>query len=245
MTTLSTRSGIFNFLGLPLELRHSIYRLHLTNEGEVDYLELGDDTKDITCTHDKPAIKPLLGVNILRVCKQIYNEAVLFAYDNRKWAMGYAPITPDRLTVNCAQRLACIPPTTARKIQHLGLNIDITLKTPYNLVRSIAMGDLTKLKSLRTLELFLVLGDLGVRAPRWIRQRDSTWCNAPLWVGLVCGILAQVPSHIEVVWLSTVADTDGCNSVGELDEDLLQIAQTYSGIKGCQCAFDSSSSMIG
>ncbi|KAG9526598.1 hypothetical protein KCU93_g5458, partial [Aureobasidium melanogenum] len=233
MTTLSTRSGIFNFLGLPLEFRHSIYRLHLSNEGEVGY-KADDLLPEIT--YDEPAIKSPLGVNLLRVCKQIYNEAVPFAYDNRKWAMGYAPTTPDRLTVSCAQRLACIPPATAEKIQRLSLNIDITLKTPYDLVRSIAMGDLTNLKSLRTLELFLVLGDVGVRAPRWVHQRDSTWRNAPLLVGLVCGILAQVPSHIEVVWLSTVADTDG---------DLLQIAQTYSGIKGCQCALNSSTSMIG
>ncbi|KAH0168539.1 hypothetical protein KCU67_g3441, partial [Aureobasidium melanogenum] len=242
MTTLSTRSGIFNFLGLPLELRHSIYRLHLSNEGGVGY-KADDLLPEIT--YDEPAIKSPLGVNLLRVCKQIYNEAVPFAYDNRQWAMGYAPTTPDRLTVSCAPRLACIPPATAEKIQRLSLNIEITLKTPYDLIRSIAMGDLTKLKSLRTLELFLVLGDVGVRAPRWVHQRDSTWRNAPLLVGLVCGILAQVPSHIEVVWLSTVADIDGCNFVGELDGDLLQIAQTYGGIKGCQCALDSSTSMIG
>ncbi|KAG9737985.1 hypothetical protein KCU75_g16840, partial [Aureobasidium melanogenum] len=202
-------SGIFDVLGLPLELRQSIYRLHLSNEGEVDYLGAEDNTEEIT--HDKPAIKPLLGANVLRVCKQIYDEAILSAYDNRKWALGYAPITPDRLTVNCAQRLARILPATAEKIQRLSLNIEITLETPYKLVRSTAMGDPAKLKSLRTLELFLVLGDIGVRATRWVYQRDSTWRNAPFLVGLICEILAQVPSHIGVVWLFTVADIDGCN----------------------------------
>ncbi|KAH0272911.1 hypothetical protein KCU91_g6335, partial [Aureobasidium melanogenum] len=195
-------SGIFDVLGLPLELRQSIYRLHLSNEGEVDYLGAEDNTEEIT--HDKPAIKPLLGANVLRVCKQIYDEAILSAYDNRKWAMGYAPITPDRLTVNCAQRLARILPATAEKIQRLSLNIEITLETPYKLVRSTAMGDPAKLKSLRTLELFLVLGDIGVRATRWVYQRDSTWRNAPFLVGLICEILAQVPSHIGVVWLVAI-----------------------------------------
>ncbi|KAG9572357.1 hypothetical protein KCU77_g1881, partial [Aureobasidium melanogenum] len=148
------QSGAFDFLGLPLELRQSIYRLHLSDGGEIGYKTYDDSLQEIA--HDEPAIKPLLGVNFLRVCKQVYNEAVLFAYANRKWAMGNAPIIPDRLTVNCAQRLACTPPATAEQIQRPSLNIETTLETPYNLVRSTAMGDPAKLKSLRTLELFLV-----------------------------------------------------------------------------------------
>ena len=190
-------TGIFDFLGLPRELCDRICRLHLSNQGEVDYLEADDNTEEIT--HDKPAIKPLLGVNLLRVCKQIYDEAVLYAYEKRKWAMGYAPITPDKLTIDCAQRVACIPPTTAEKIQHLAMNIEVTFKEPYDAVRSIAMGDLTKLQSLRTFELFLVLGDFVIHAPRWLRQRDDAWRNAPLLFGLVCGIVAQVPTRVEVV----------------------------------------------
>ncbi|KAH0370192.1 hypothetical protein KCU65_g2880, partial [Aureobasidium melanogenum] len=107
-------SSNFDFLKLPLELRNHIYSLHLSNEGEVGYKAEDQLLQEIT--HDEPAIKPLLGVNFLRVCKQVYDEAVLYAYRNRKWAMGYAPITPDRLTVNCAQRIACIPPDTAENI---------------------------------------------------------------------------------------------------------------------------------
>lgn len=235
------RSDFFDFLSLPLELRNGIYYLPQSSGGEVDYLEADDDSEEIT--HDEPALKPVLGVNILRVCKQIYDEAVLFAYANRKWALRYAPQTASGLTTDCIHRLACMPRATAERIQHLGLNIDVNLWEPDNLVRSIAMGDLTKLKWLRTLELFLSFGDSGF-PPRWMLQRNTTWRSAPLFVGLVCGILAQVPVHVEIVWISTVSHIDGGSCVGELDEDLLQIAQTYCGIKGCKCALDAGTPMI-
>lgn len=42
------RTGIFDFLGLPRELRHSIYRLHLSNECEVSYQICDDNGEETT-----------------------------------------------------------------------------------------------------------------------------------------------------------------------------------------------------
>ncbi|KAH0278191.1 hypothetical protein KCU91_g2658, partial [Aureobasidium melanogenum] len=233
------RSEFFDFLSLPLELRNRIYSLHLSNEGVVDYLEADDDAEEIT--HDEPVIKPVLGVNILRVCKQIYDEAVLLAYANRRWAMGYAPITPDRLTIDCAQRLACIPSDTAEKVEHLGMDIEITLNQPYSLVRSISMGDLPKMKSLRTIELNLVLESGPNQSPRWLNRLNATYRDSPLLVGLVCQILSQIPAQISVVWLSTMWDEETGEIEGEVDFNLLYIAQKYSAIKGRACMINQTS----
>ena len=80
MPIVTTRPGIFNFLGLPPELRNRIYQLNLSEKGIVDY---EDTSGDICVSYDKPRYKLNLGINVLRVCRQIYDEAVSFAYADR------------------------------------------------------------------------------------------------------------------------------------------------------------------
>lgn len=49
MLLAATPSGFFDFLGLPRELRDRIYRLHLSNECEVNYKFCDDNGNEITC----------------------------------------------------------------------------------------------------------------------------------------------------------------------------------------------------
>ncbi|KAG9948352.1 hypothetical protein KCU85_g5045, partial [Aureobasidium melanogenum] len=233
------RSDFFDFLSLPLELRNGIYYLPQSSGGEVDYLEADDDSEEIT--HDEPALKPVLGVNILRVCKQIYDEAVLFAYTNRKWAMGFAPQTSDGLTIVCAQRLACIPNDTAEKVERLSLDNIIDLWSPTNIITSVAMGDLTKMKSLHTIELDLIFECGSDPSPGWLDRRNDTYRDSPLLIGLVCQILSQIPAQISVVWKSAIWDEETGEIEGEVDFNLLYIAQKYSAIKGRACMINQTS----
>ncbi|KAH0341846.1 hypothetical protein KCU81_g6009, partial [Aureobasidium melanogenum] len=216
------RSEFFDFLSLPLELRNRIYSLHLSNEGVVDYLEADDDAEEIT--HDEPA--------------------VFFAYANRKWAMGCAPQTSNGLTIDCAQRPACIPNDTAEKVERLSLDIVIDLWSPTNIITSVAMGDLTKMKSLRTIELNLILECGYDPSPGWLNRRNDTYRNSPLLIGLVCQILSQIPARISVMWKSAIWDQETSGDEGEVDADLLYLAQKYSATKGCACIINQTKFML-
>lgn len=156
--------------------------------------------------------------------------------------MGYAAETPDGSAIDCAERLACIPYNTTENVQWLGLDIMINLWSPTNIVTSIAMGDLTKMKSLRIIELNLVLESGPNPSLRWLNRRGATYRNFPLLIGLVCQILNQIPAQIqEVVWMSAVWDEEVSGAEGEFDTDLLYIAQKYSAIRSCGCMVDQTS----
>jgi hypothetical protein len=139
---VTSPSGVFNFLGLPSELRNRIYQLHLSKKGEVDGL-MNDDELRI---YDPAMVKPIIGVNILRVCRQTYNEAVTYAYTNCTWSLG-APLI-------CTDCLIRFPRGTVEKIQHVRLHIRVYIcSSTTSPVMRITMSDLIKMKSLRSLEL--------------------------------------------------------------------------------------------
>lgn len=63
----STKNETFKFLDLPPELRNRIYKIHLEEE------------RSLTLTRGNLSLTiPTLGVNLLRCCKQIYNEAASY-----------------------------------------------------------------------------------------------------------------------------------------------------------------------
>ncbi|TIA77820.1 hypothetical protein D6C76_04453 [Aureobasidium pullulans] len=223
-------SGVFDFLGLPRELRDLVYSLHLSKPGEVGYE--GDDGCYVPSTEDRPAIKPTVGINILRVCRQIYEEAVTYAYIDRKWAMGYA-LSPYPGAIHCARKSSCIPSRTAERVQHLGLCLTVYLYELGGNVAPVDMGGLFKMKSLHTLELFLFFDCDSKASQNWLGG-GTRYRATPLLVGLVCQILSQIPVHVKkIIWLSAVVDDGGFSIGGELDHDLFEIAKTYNGIKGC------------
>ncbi|KAG9843622.1 hypothetical protein KCU98_g7651, partial [Aureobasidium melanogenum] len=113
--------------------------------------------------------------------------------------MDFAPETSNGLAVDCAQRLACIPRGTAEKIECLELDIVVDLWSPTNMVTSVAMGDLIKMKSLRTIELNLILESGSNPFPKWLNRRNATYRDSPLLVGLVCQILGQIPAQVQDV----------------------------------------------
>jgi hypothetical protein len=236
-----TPPGLFNFLGLPSELRNRIYWLILSQGDDVDYQEV--DTCGDTQVWDVPIIQILPGINILRVCRQIYKEAVMFAYAHRRWALGTAPIVSLReYAVDCGPRLICIPDGTDEKVQHLGLILVIEMDSATSLIASVTMGDFTKLKSLRSLELRVMLDLRGDHAPRWLRRGRDEYRYSPFLLGLVCQIISQVPVQIEITWLSTVQDYQSEGTVVfEPDKDIQHIAHEFGAIQGCRCATETSS----
>jgi hypothetical protein len=131
--------------------------------------------------------------------------------------------------------LACIPHYTIDRVQHLGLDFLIDLRMPTSIVTSVAMGDLSKLKSLQSLELFIILDNGCRHIPKRLRYSDTPCHASPFLVGLVCETLSQIPAHIEVSWLSVVQDKDG-NADGDQDADLIHIAERFGAIQGCNSA---------
>jgi hypothetical protein len=113
---IATPPGVFNFLQLPSELRNRIYRLILLQGCDVNYQEI-DICGDLQI-YEMPMIQLLQGVNILRVCRQIYKEAIIFAYADRRWALGNASIASlQEFALDCGPRLICIPGGTVEKVQ--------------------------------------------------------------------------------------------------------------------------------
>jgi hypothetical protein len=230
----TTPPGVFDFLGLPPELRNRVYQLHLSQEDEVNYIySQGIRGPGIMC--DTPVAKLLLGVNILRVCRQIYDEAVSFAYADRLWSLGEAPAALDSTGIDCAQRLTCIPHYTIGRVEQVRLEIEIDLRLPTSIVTPVAMGDLTRLKSLKILELFVGLDNMQPHLPKMYGYGDYSLRNSPFLVGLVCGVLSQLPVQVEVVWVSTIKDLLGWTRY-EVDAELEHIAHKFGAIKGCSCA---------
>lgn len=229
LSTTNESPGVFDFLRLPRELCDLVYSLHLSKPGKVGYDS--DDDYCVQRTDDEIAFKPTIGINILRVCRQIYDEAVTYAYIDRKWAMGYL-LEPYPGAIHPAQRLSCIPSKTAERVQHLGLDMRIYLyKSGWN-VAPVDMDGLFKMKSLHTLELFMFFDCDPKMSQSWLGG-DVRHRTTPLLIGLVCQILSQIPVHVKkVVWRSAVGEVGGWLD-GELDQDLFEIARKYNGIKGC------------
>jgi len=231
---VTTRSGVFNFLGLPPELRNRIYRLHLSKEGSVDYQVFGTE-RCFQQTCNEPISKPVLGVNVLRVCKQIYLEAVRFAYADRIWDLGRAASRPDWRTADCAERLTRIHHGAIGKVQRLQLEVIIEVQASISCITTVAMGDLTKLKSLESLNLFVMLENRYDLVPGSRRRRGATFRYAPLLIGLVCQIMSQVPAQVKIAWISDLGEMKD-RQEEQLNADLEHIAHRFGAIQGCNCA---------
>lgn len=218
-------SGVFNFLGLPSELRNRIYQLHLSKSGDVAYRKWSFPFLRIV--YDRAMTKPFVGVNLLRVCRQIYLEAIEYAYTDRTWDLG--------CDHQCARRLGDMPSGTVEKIQLLKLLARVDLQDPTLSVRSFTMGNISKMRSLRTLNIW-VAANLSETPEDGISYFDS-----PALVDLVCHILSHIPVQTEVIWSSPFNESVAMECilrdcpeeiVGELDAALEHIAHKYAAIKG-------------
>ena len=110
------------------------------------------------------------------------------------------------------------------------------LKKPTTIIKSVVIGDLTRLKSLRVLEVWVELENLQELLPEGSTPHDFVvLCSSPFLVGLVCEILSQVPVDIEVVWLSWLREWPEWH-FNDLNEELEYIAHKFSAIKGCDRA---------
>lgn len=227
---VTTRPDVFDFLRLPPELRNRIYQLHLSKVGDVVYYS-GPNI----C--DKLSNKPLLGVNILRVCSRVYHEAVTFAYTGRIWDLGRTlPVDPGTNVIDCAQRLSCVPQDTVGRIQNLVVTLAFGLDSPACVVTSVKMGDLTKLKSLQFLDLFLYLSHPDAKIPSWLCHPDIAYHSSPFFIGLVCQIISQIPKRVSFnLWPVVGGDWKGPKA-RKLIKDIRYIVDKFFDIKGCDCA---------
>lgn len=145
---------------------------------------------------------------------------------------GRRSITSTMVGVDCAQRLTCIPPYTVERVEKVKLDLLVYLAEHNINLTPVVMSDLTKLKSLRTLELYLELDDVDISYSEGLLQ------SSPFFVGLVCEILSEIPVEVEVVWTSWVRNW---YAGGTIDADLRYLAHKYRTIKGCNCVSDTSS----
>lgn len=222
---ITTPSGVFNFLGLPSELRNRIYQLHLSKGGGVAYRHWNHPL--LRNSYDDPINIPFVGINLLRVCRQIYLEAIKYVYTDRTWDLG--------CDHSCARRLSHMPSGTVEKIQHLKLIAPVDLQDPTPSVRSFTMGDLTKMKSLQTVDVWVAGGSSETS------EIGATYFDSPHLVGMVCHILSHIPVHVEIIWSSPIRESVFMEQIsrecydeiqGELDAALEHIAHKFAAIKG-------------
>jgi hypothetical protein len=99
----------FPFLSLPRELRQEIYIHHLAGSGPVILLDREDGDEYGT---------PALGVNLLRVCRQIHAEASKILYANNRFEIW------PHATRTTHKFLTCLSPANAAALQ----DVQIVLK---------------------------------------------------------------------------------------------------------------------
>ncbi|KAL8829853.1 MAG: hypothetical protein Q9170_005994 [Blastenia crenularia] len=83
------RAGIFNFMGLPLEIRHEVYKYALIS----NHIQPAVADSFYAQRHQDSAIEheTVIAVNLVRVSKQIYDEAIDVLYSRNCFTTLYRP----------------------------------------------------------------------------------------------------------------------------------------------------------
>lgn len=103
-------ASVFPFLHLPCELRYEIYRYHLSRRGSIILL----DTED----GDEYG-RPILGVNLLLTCRQVYNEAANILYGHNHFELW------PHLAKTTNIFLKCLVPTNAKRLRHVEIVLNL------------------------------------------------------------------------------------------------------------------------
>ncbi|THZ05448.1 hypothetical protein D6C95_02828 [Aureobasidium pullulans] len=176
------------FFSLPLELRTQIYRLCLLPKQE------NTQTRRQAVTV-KTHMKSRVGLNLLLGCKEIYVEAVQYAYEYRWWQIGNVPVQSPQRPLDGSTPIfdgpalmASINSQTMAKIKNLSFRIPITMHGGFA-ASPVVLGALDSMEGLS-----------NVRACLYFR--DSSWgyatklADSPLLIGLMIQVLTQVPEHV-------------------------------------------------
>ena len=176
------------FFSLPLELRTQIYRLCLLPKQE------NTQTRKQAVTV-KTHMKSRVGLNLLLGCKEIYVEAVQYAYEYRWWQIGNVPVQSPQRPLDGSTPIfdgpalmASINSQTMAKIKNLSFRIPITMHGGFA-ASPVVLGALDSMEGLS-----------NVRACLYFR--DSSWgyatklADSPLLIGLMIQVLTQVPEHV-------------------------------------------------
>ncbi|OBW69729.1 MAG: Uncharacterized protein AUREO_001790 [Aureobasidium pullulans] len=158
-----------------MELRHIIYKLHLSKGGDFNAIPM-------FCHR-----RPVIGVNLLATCMQIYVEAVQYVYLGRTWNVGEEWMDPDMplgsfpmfddsfyFGAMSDRALACI--------EKLRISIPVPSRCLTVAAKALRMHKLEKMEGLRSLDVAFQLCGC---APA--RINGSYFAGSLLWEMLTVG----------------------------------------------------------
>ncbi|THW25258.1 hypothetical protein D6C98_00663 [Aureobasidium pullulans] len=136
----------FPFLKLPMELRHIIYKLHLSKGGDFNAIPM-------FCHR-----RPVIGVNLLATCKQIYVEAVQYVYLGRTWNVGEEWMDPDMPLgsfplFDDSFYFGDMSDRALARIEKLRISIPVPSRCLTVAVKALRMHKLEKMEGLRSLDV--------------------------------------------------------------------------------------------
>ncbi|TIA23962.1 hypothetical protein D6C80_00485 [Aureobasidium pullulans] len=165
----------FPFLKLPTELRHIIYKLHLSKGGDFHAIPM--------FSHRRPVI----GVNLLATCKQIYVEAIQYVYLGRTWNVGEEWMDPDMPLASFPMfddsfYFGAMSDRALARIEKLRISIPVPSRCLTVAAKALRMHKLEKMEGLRSLDVAFQLCGC---APA--RINGSYFAGSLLWEMLTVG----------------------------------------------------------
>ncbi|CAD0087073.1 unnamed protein product [Aureobasidium mustum] len=205
--TVSTKKPI-TFFSLPIEIRIMIYQVHLPSTTSIPL-----------CSHRRMP-KPDLGVNLLRTCRQIYLEALQYAYTERLFKTS-------RSCKHCCQNLTLadsnflnhLQESAIHRIERLKLAVNVDCLASYRASRSsyratkaispaIQLPNIATMQSLKYVCVKVVLFRFVCCVPAHaIKHALNRWCSLGFDL-LMIKIFESIPEGVEVRWEAELLGED-------------------------------------
>lgn len=177
-----------DFLRLPLDIRHLIYDTHLAPD-QKEILSIGR-------VGIRP-FRPIVGVNLLRTCRQVYEEAIRTVYRRRTFhlppAGGLANLI-GTMTHGC-ESIYTLNSSARKRVEA----ISIPILVPYldgTVHDFVCFKRLAEVPSLERVSFAICL-EHG--EDNWDGICEYLWLS-PYLTGLVVQLLGAVPKNCTVVW---------------------------------------------
>jgi hypothetical protein len=168
------------FLHLPYELRKMIYDLHFSKPRNVIYLG------------DAP---PIIGVSLLRVCKQIYEDNPQHHIRSKTFMVSFPQDkqpTDGPAIMDLSLAMSCLHRSALAKIQDLSLSITVT--NDYHAIWT--RFDLSVLVHMIGLEILRMRIILGTYEDHVVYASTTDFTDMPYIAGIVIKCLSQIPCRI-------------------------------------------------
>lgn len=225
--TPSSNSLGTGFLDLPFELRKMIYDLCFEKSPTWNYPLPGDP---------RPVVP---GINLLRVCRQIYNDRSGYIWRN-DW-MIYFPLKKrleqDTSPMNCTYAMSCLHLAALANLRSVFLLTSVH-QNSQELWGPVDLRVLYELKSLSMLSIFVNFGSYNRRVDS---QKMTSIEESPFLTGFIIQAISQIPrSSCWVTWHLYYWDTDGKRRSSLA---LANLAEKYKALRGSSYALSERNSL--